>query len=158
MGIDYNKLKNTYQSKMDEMIENMGKNCRLLFPAKLTNVNSNFNDPTRNRGTLRPDYSATSDDQKPVKTVPNENIKALVEWNPRKSTLIENIKIVEGENYIKIKTYIRYADEIERCEFLIPNYDSERIHQTKYRLVRSINPRGLVEDKYISSYWQEVNA
>lgn len=157
MTVNYTKMKSIYQTQMNDMIDNMGKDCRLVFPPKITNVNSNFNDPTRNRSTLRPDYTASTDGNKPIVTEKTVNFKALVEWNPRMAMMMNDIKVIEGENYIKIKTHIRYADEIERCDFLIPNYDSERVHQAKYRLVRSINPRGLVEDKYISSYWQEIN-
>lgn len=155
--VDFAKLKTLYSEQIDLALAQMGKNCKLIFPSKVTNVTSNFNDPTRNQGTLRPTYGATNDADKPVTVPKTLTIKALVEWNPRNMKTYPDIKISEGDNIIKVKTKLEYADDINRCEFLEPNIESASYHQAKFRLVKSVNPRGLVNDRYIVSFWKEIN-
>jgi len=154
--VDYNKLKDIYQNKIDELIDNLGKDCKFIYDSTITNVNDRFIDSSRPRGVMRPDHQRTESSSAPLKSNNSEIIRCLVEWDPKVSQEL-NIRADEPRSIIKLKTYLTNANKILRCDHMIPNIDSSNHVEVKYRLLKQINPRGLKEDRYIVSYWKQIH-
>lgn len=151
---DFSKHVQKYKAHIDNVINTLGKNVQLIFESQVSSVGPTFNDPVRNRSTRKPSFKTTNSNPAPSVTTSTLTIKGLVQWNPKD---FENfgIKIEQGSNIIRVKTFLRHTPDLMRCKYLIPNLDTESIHQAKFRLFRSPIPRGLGNDEYSITYWIE---
>jgi hypothetical protein len=126
MPINYDKLKNIYQTKFDELLNQLGKNCKFVFQQTISNVENDFADLSRPRGIRRPNHQTNDITQNsPTKVENSEIIKCLVEWDPKQNTDL-NIRVEEPMSIIKLKTSIIHSDDILRCQYMIPNIDPAR--------------------------------
>lgn len=154
--VDYNRIKEIYQTNFDDLLDNLGKNCKFVFESTVSNVNDRFADPSRPRGVMRPTHQRTGSSDPPSVTNNSETIRCLVEWDPKVNEDL-NIRVEEPRSVIKLKTYLTNAHKILRCDYMIPNVDSANHVEVRYRLLKQINPRGLKEDRYIVSYWKQIH-
>jgi len=157
MAINFNdsELISTYQEGIDYLINNYGNTVTLIYKPTITNVNSTFNDKIRNTGGFRPDFKTSSGSPSPSVVQNNENITALVQWNPkdfeRFGTEIQNPGAV-----IRLKTFLTDVPKLKKCETIIPDANKHQINQMKFRLVREPVPFGLGVNRYAISFWEEV--
>lgn len=152
MAINYNKLVKLYQDSIDEFINNLGKNILVVYESTISSVSDSFNDPIRIDSVKQPDFKKTTTSSAPTVVENSETIKALITYNPKDFESF-NLKLNDDANVIRLKTYITDIPKLKRCSYIIPNYDVEQLHQTKFSLLRAPIPRGIQQDRYAYTYW-----
>ncbi len=143
-----------YQTEIDSLIENMGKNVIVHMPVYVSNVSDEFYDPVT--GDIKmPDYKTESTDLSPSSSGVTVQIKALLKYNPREFETF-GIKVNEPRGILRLKTYLTDVPNLQRCEFVVPNQNSQDVINSKYRLVRHPVPVGLQQDRYAITYWERI--
>lgn len=152
MPLDLSHLVPEYEKGIDSIIEAMGKDCRLIFDAKIVNPTESSIDPLRD-GSRRPLYQ--NDAPIPIEEPETKIIRALITHGPSDYRSF-GLKVEEPQDVIKIKTYITYLPDLKRCRYLIPDINVEAYTGAKYRLIREPIPRGLKNNRYCISWWTRV--
>lgn len=156
-----------YQSRIDALINQLGKNIYLIFDPIKTDCPNCYLDIIRNRstgvykaggpipfdrGVQCPYCKAKGVTEVSV----NKCIKCLIKWNPKDS---ENfgISVSQTKGIVRLKTYLTEIDDLRRAKFAIVNHDIANIINLKTRLIKGPIPVGLREDRYCISFWELID-
>lgn len=154
MGVpDLSGIPKIYREQIDNVLNTLGKNVKIVYQPTVTSVNTSFNDPIRNRDTRKPSYKTTNSAPAPAVTENSDTIKALINWNP-KDFEDYGISVEAGDTIVRLKTYITDLHKLNRADYIIPNVDVEPAHQQKFTMIRQPTPRGLGLDRYVYTYWK----
>ena len=153
-----------YQSRIDALINQLGKNVRLIFDPVLTPCPNCLYDVLRKRsnGIYR------TGGPRPFKrgrkcpyckgrglneTSVEKCIKCLLKWNPKDA---ENygISIGQKKGIVRMKTFLTSADDMMQAKTAIANYDINAQMKLNVKLIRGPIPVGLREDRYCISFWE----
>jgi len=141
-----------YKEGMDSLIENIGKNIRLVFIQEITaEVSQDFDDEVRGGQIRKPLYK----DNAPTKTETYELIKGLIQYDPNDYKNYD-LRINNSSNILRLKTYINNTPSLLKCDYIIPNFDISGYLYAKYSLLREPIPVGLGQDIYTISFWERV--
>ncbi|KKL76318.1 hypothetical protein LCGC14_2046120, partial [marine sediment metagenome] len=82
-------------------------------------------------------------------------IKCLVKWNPRD---YENygISVQDNDAIVRLKTYLTHMGDLLRAETAIIEHDQIGVTQLRVRRIREAIPIGLREDRYCISFWELI--
>ena len=160
------ELITTYQSRIDAMINQLGKSVLLEFdPIKESCPNCSFE---MIRGRSRGIY--TPGGPRPfargrkcpyckghgfLETPVQKCIRCLTKWNPE-DVATYGISARDYKDVVRFKTYIYNYDELTRARYAISNYASMHIAKLKVKLIRAPLLVGLREDRYCISFWERV--
>jgi|GEM_PF-3528530 len=150
---DLTKVVPIYRAHIDNFINSLGKNIKVVFETTVENVSDGFNDPMRPNSIKKPDYKTTTDDGKPTTTENYKIIKGLIQYNP-KDFVNFGVNIEDNNNVIRVKTFLADLQYLVRCQYIIPNFDSDDLLLQKFKLIRAPIPRGILHDYYAYTYWQ----
>jgi len=153
-----------YQSRIDALINQLGKNVYLEFdPIREPCRNCEY-DTIRKRSTgiyksggprpfARGRKCPFCKGRGFEETLVNKCIKCLIKWNPRDA---ENfgISITQRKGIVRLKTYLTEADDLARAKTVIVNHDIVAQMKLKVRLIQGPIPVGLREDRYCISFWE----
>ena len=159
-----NSLIRTYQSRIDALINQLGKNVYLEFdPIRESCPNCEY-DSIRKRSTgvyksggprpfVRGRKCPYCKGRGVTETPVNKCIKCLIKWNPNDA---ENfgIAVSQAKGIVRLKTYLTEADDLSRAKTVIVNYDIVDQMKLKVRLIQGPIPVGLREDRYCISFWE----
>jgi hypothetical protein len=150
---DLTKLVPIYKSHIDNFINSLGKNVKVVFEPTITEVEDGFNDPVRPGSIKKPVYKTETSEPSPEITENSMFLKALIQYSPKD---FENfgIKFEANESIIRLKTFIADVQYLTRCKYIVPNYDSDLLFQQKFKLIRTPMPRGILYDYYAYTYWK----
>lgn len=158
------KLIAIYQSRIDALINQLGKNVRLIFNPVLTPCPNCFFDTLRKRsiGIYRPGGPRPfkRGRQCPfckgrglLETQVEKCIKCLLKWNPSDAEKY-GISVAQKKGIIRMKTFLTSADDMMRAKTAIANYDIKDQIKLNVKLIRGPIPVGLREDRYSISFWE----
>jgi hypothetical protein len=149
----------TYKTFADALINDLGVQCTLVYPEKLTEVSSADN-PTTSRSINahrrggRDAYKRGDKIIKPVETT--ETIKLRVYWRPR-DWINTGFNMEIPDNYIQTIGYLTDLPKLRKAEKIIVNAnldgyggDSEFQRASEHYTV------GLQQDRYIAMFWERV--
>lgn len=153
-----------YQSRIDALINQLGKNILLEFEKIRVQCPNCFFDTMRGRsngifrsGGPRPFARGRrcpwckgrgfeeSDNKK--------CIKALLKWNPKEAASY-GLTLNDSKGVVRIKTFLTEFDDLKRAITVIVNHDMDSMAKLKVRLVKGPMPVGLREDRYCISFWE----
>jgi len=153
-----------YQSRINALINQLGKHVFLEFPPVQTPCPNCYYDSIRRRsngvyrsGGPRPFVRGRKCPHcKGVGLLSessNECIHALLKWNPKNSEDY-GISMSKHNGIVRIKTYLDHMSSLMRAQTAIVNYDIKDILTFRVKRIKGPIPVGLREDKYCISFWE----
>lgn len=158
------ELIDIYQSRIDALINQLGKHVWLDFdPIKSYCRNCLF-DVMRNRskGIYRSGGPIPFSDGRRCpwchgygfeETSVNECIMALLKWNPREADDY-GISMSDYQGVVRIKTYLTHVPSLIKAKTAIVNYDISNMLKLRVKKIKGPIPVGLREDRYCISFWE----
>jgi hypothetical protein len=153
-----------YQSRIDALINQLGKNVLLIFdPIIEPCVNCTF-DTVGNRSTGIYKVGGPIPFPRGQKCpyckgsgfLERENakcLKCLIKWNP-KEALNFGISVEKRDGVVRLKAFLSDAPDLVRCKYAVVNHDIENILRLRVRLIQGPIPVGLREDRFCISFWE----
>lgn len=155
-----------YQSRIDALINQLGKNIILEFNPIIVPCRNCIFDPIRKRSTgeykiggPRPFQNGR---QCPwckgrgfEETQETRCIQGLIKFNP-KDIANYNISVNNNKSIIRVKTFLYHADDIKKTKTAIIDSDQQSIVIARSRLIKGPVPVGLRDDRYIISFWELI--
>ncbi len=155
-----------YQSRIDEIINDLGKNTLLEFDPVRTPCPNCLFDTLRNRslgifriGGPRPFKRGRKcpycKGRGLLEVAVTKVIKCLTKWNPEDS---ENfgVSMEKTEGIVRLKTFFTEADDLIRARTAVVNHDIVEQIELRVKLVKGPVPVGLREDRYCISFWELI--
>jgi len=156
-----------YQSRIDALINQLGKNVLLEFdPVKEPCTNCSF-DPIKqksngiykiggpipfDRGRKCPYCKGEGFLERPV----TKCIQCLIKWNPKEMRNY-GISVSKYNGVVRLKTFLFDSDDLIRAKTAIVDYDIRDNMHLRVRLIKGPVPVGLREDRYCISFWNLVD-
>jgi len=156
-----------YQSRIDALINQLGKNITLEFAKIRVPCPNCLFDTMRDRSTgifrtggprpfargrrcpwCKGNGFEESDNGK--------CIKALLKWNPKEASNY-GIDITKHRGIVRIKTFLTEFDDLVRAETVIVNKDIQGVARFRVKLIKGPIPVGLREDRYCISFWELID-
>jgi len=153
-----------YQSRINALINQLGKNVYLEFnPVSEECPNCEY-DTIRGRSTgiykvggPRPfDRGRQCPYCKGrgfIETAVNKCIKCLIKWNPQDAQNF-GLSVSKEKAVVRLKTYLDYAHDLSRAKTVIVNHDIVDKMHLRVKRIKGPIPVGLREDKYCISFWE----
>lgn len=155
-----------YQSRIDALINQLGKNIYLEFdPIRGPCPNCTY-DTMRKRSTgiyriggprpfARGRQCPYCKGRGLIETAVNKCIKCLIKWSPEDAKNF-GISIAQRKGIVRLKTYLTEMDDLRRARTIIVNHDIVDQMKLTMRLIRGPAPVGLRDDRYCISFWELV--
>jgi len=155
-----------YQSRIDALINQLGKNVYLEFNPTETSCPNCLFDTQRKRSTGI--YRAGG--PRPFKrgrkcpyckghgllqTQVRKCIQCLIKWNP-KDLKDYGISVTNKKGVVRLKTFLYDADDMIRAKTALVNKDISAEMTMRVRLIMGPIPVGLREDRYCISFWELI--
>jgi len=156
-----------YQSRIDSLINQLGKNVLLQFDPIRTSCRNCTFDSIRNRSTgiyraggprpfsrgrKCPWCNGIGFEQ----TSSEKCIKCLIRWNPRDAKDY-GISLSDYHSIVKFKTSLTEFDDLVRAKTAIANYDIQGTLSLKVRMIKAPIMIGLRESRYCISFWELID-
>jgi len=153
-----------YQSRIDALINQLGKNVYLEFdPIRAPCPNCEY-DTIRKRSTgiyviggprpfARGRKCPYCKGRGFTETAVERCIKCLLKWNPADAKDF-GISVANTKGIVRLKTYLTEADDLMKAKTILANHDIAGQLKLRARLVRGPIPVGLREDRYCISFWE----
>ncbi len=153
-----------YQSRIDALINQLGKNVWLEFNPIETPCPNCLYDTDRKRSTgiyrvggprqfARGRKCPYCKGRGLLRTDVNECIKCLIKWNPKDARAF-GISLNQKQGVVRLKTFITAADSLSKANTAIVNYDIVDDLKLRVKLIKGPIPVGLREDRYCISFWE----
>ncbi len=155
-----------YQSRIDALINQLGKKVLLEFdPVRSPCPNCMF-DQNRRRSTGIYIQGGPRPFERGRRcpwckgegfevTQETKCIIALLQWNPKDSKTY-GISTSKRANVIRIKTFLTELDDLSRARTAIVDYDEVETDIFRVRLIKKPLSVGLREDRYCISFWELI--
>jgi hypothetical protein len=160
------KIRQIAQDAIDDLIDQLGKECRLLYPAVTIDCPNCIFDPTTNRSSGR--YKTGGPRPFPANTIcpicrgagrlPSENseiVRMLCTWNPKEFTILPgNIQI--PNSYVQTKGYMRDVPKILRSKKMVIQLPIEGNIRATFDLVGNpVDPGNIIQGRYFVALWRQ---
>jgi len=155
-----------YQSRIDALINQLGKNVYLEFdPIRDPCPNCTY-DTMRKRSTgiyipggprpfKRGRRCPWCKGRGFTETAVNKCIKCLIKWNPEDAKNF-GISVSKNSGIVRLKTFLTEADDLMRAQTVIVNHDIVGQMKLRVKLIQGPIPVGLREDRYCISFWELI--
>lgn len=155
-----------YQSRIDALINQLGKNIILQFKPSRTICPNCLPDLIKNKSSGRyrtggpipfgdgqrcPYCKAIGFLETPV----TRCIKCLIKWRPR-DAINYGISLSDVQDVVRFKTFFTEADDMIRAESAISDEQVSNVLPLHVKLIRGPIPVGLRDQRYCISFWQLV--
>jgi hypothetical protein len=171
MGIIFtldSELKAIIQDALDDLITELGKPVRLVYPPQLIAC-----DCTRDNVGSKPGNIWTTGGRIPVGSVgcsfcngtgkkaeseTRENFKMLIAWEPKDFFVpAPNLEIRYPFSIIQTKFYLKDAPEIMRVDHIVLQPPIESIVRQKYKLASQAgDPSNIIQGRYAVATWSQI--
>lgn len=153
-----------YQSRIDALINQLGKNVLLIFDPIIESCPNCTQDIISHRSTgiyklggpIPFPRGQKCNYCKGVGFLERENakcLKCLIKWNPKELSNY-GISVQKNNGIVRLKTFLTSAPDLIKCKYAIVNHDIENIFKLKVKLVSGPVPVGLREDRFCISFWE----
>ncbi|UCG02426.1 MAG: hypothetical protein JSW11_00240 [Candidatus Heimdallarchaeota archaeon] len=161
-----NNLINIYQSRIDAVINQLGKNVLLEFdPIRGECLNCEY-DTLRRRSTgiykIGGPISFKRGRPCPyckgkglIETTVTKCIKCLIRWNPEDMGNY-GISVLQRKGIVRFKTFLSSIPDLIKTRTAISNYDIMNRTILRVKLISGPIPVGLREDRYCISFWEMI--
>lgn len=162
-------IRKTAQNAFDDLIDEFGKECRLIYPSVQGDCPNCIYDPTTNRSSGK--YMSGGPRNFPFGTIcpicrgkgrldnqVSQSIKMACEWNPK------NFKIVPGpiqipNSIFQGRGYITDLPKILQSKKLIFELPIEQYMRYTFELIgEPIDPYNIVSGRYFVALWKRVGS
>jgi len=156
-----------YQSRIDALINQLGKNVYLIFDPIIEPCPNCQQDVISHRSTGI--YKAGGPIPfargqkcgycKGVGFLERENtkcIKCLIKWAPRE-LFDYKISVQKNDGIVRLKAFLTDAPYIIKAKEAIVDYDIQKAFKLRVRLIKGPTPVGLREDRYCIAYFQLID-
>lgn len=161
------ELIGVYQSRIDALINQLGKDVHLIFdPVREPCPNCEFdNIRKRSRGIYlsggpRPFQRGRTcpwcKGAGLLETSREKCILALTKWAPRDAERY-GISLKDYKGLVRLKTFATSLSDLVKARFAIVNHEIESIIRLRVRLTRFPILTGLRESRYCISFWELVD-
>lgn len=157
------------RAALDDIIEVLGKDCLLVYPARMNAcancVPSPMGGQSSNRwrtggpipfanGSVCPWCNGTGRRAEEL----TETIHLGCEWNPREFTrLFPNIDIRKPNSTLRTKGYLRDAPKMARCDHLRLQSPVEGLVVRKMQLASAPGDESsIIQGRYCVAYWHQI--
>lgn len=147
----FNEIAAGYQSVVNLLIDNLGKDVTLYFKKQITNIDETFIDNNMPGGIKKPFFKENA----PSVTQETRTIKANIVINPKEFKYTE-LSLNKPNGIVRLKTKMQDVADLMRCEYIVVNSDSSNVIMTKYKLIFEPFQYGLVENAFAISYWERI--
>lgn len=155
-----------YQSRIDAMINQLGKSVLLEFtPIKTPCPNCVFDMIRgRSKNLYRTGGPVPFDRGRKcpyckgrgfLETASEKCIRCLIGWNA-KDAADYGISVSRTQNVVRFKTYLYNFEDLVRAETAISNYASRGIVTLRVKRIKQPIITGLREDRYCISFWESL--
>lgn len=155
-----------YQGGIDALINQLGKNIRLIFDPIIDPCPNCLYDTLRKRSTgiyrnggprpfKRGRKCPYCKGRGLLETSVEKCIKCLVKWNPRELKKYD-ISVENKKGVVRLKTYLTLIDDIVGANTAIIDYDNVDVVKLTVIKIKGPTPVGLREDRYCISFWELV--
>ncbi len=155
-----------YQDRIDALINQLGKNIRLIFDPITDPCPNCLYDTQRKRSTGRYRNGGPRPFKRGRKcpyckgrglleTSVEKCIKCLVKWSPKELKRY-GISVENKKGIVRLKTYLTSIGDIIGAKTAIIDYDQVDIVKLRVRKIRGPTPVGLREDRYCISFWELI--
>jgi hypothetical protein len=161
-----NEIITIYQSHIDALINQLGKNVTLSFDSQLEQCPNCIYDAINKRSTgvykqggsrpfIRGKKCPYCYGEGFLETYTQKCIKCLIKWSPHD---IERygISIEKKESVVRFKTYITEMNDLLRASSAIVDLNQVDITELKVHRIKGPIPIGLREDRYCISFWELI--
>lgn len=150
-------IKDIATKALNDLISQLGKNCKLVYPAEpqpCTSCSDKSHYPWGGEGTLSSVLCPTCNNKGVIYQEVSETVKFLLTWTPRDFTQ-HDLNIRMGDGYLQTKGFIHDFAKVKRCDHMIIQTDINNIVEYKYRLVgHPIDSNNIVQNKYFVAIWK----
>jgi hypothetical protein len=155
-----------YQSRIDALINQLGKNVLLEFDPIQESCPNCYFDTIRKRsnGIYRPGGPRPFGRGRKcpyclgrgfLETSVQKCIRCLISWNAG-DTENYGISTTDYKSIVRFKTYLYNFDDLVRAKFAISNYAIMSLVKLRVRCIKQPIIVGLREDRYCISFWELV--
>lgn len=146
------------QDAIDDLIDQLGKDCKLVYPSNAERCPNCVYDLEAHRSTnvYKPggpipfDSGAcpVCDGIGTITTPASESIRFLCQWNPRDWFIAPgNIRIPEG--YMQIKGYLKDMQKVLRAEYIVIQTPIANVREYRYKLdSEPIDQGNIIQGRY----------
>lgn len=162
-------IKTVIQDALDDLITELGKNCRIVYPPRWLPCNNCVWDTVTQRatnvwktggpmqfpnGTACPVCGGHGQRSEEVSKV----IKFLCEWEPKKFFLpIPNLQVRAPFAMVQTKGFMEYLPDVQNSDYMIFQSDLENIQRMKFKLVSEGWDRSnIIQGRYFVATWERV--
>lgn len=155
-----------YQSRIDALINQLGKNILLEFDPIREPCTNCLPDIISNRSVgiyrIGGPIPFTRGQKCPfckgigfLEQKVTQCLKCLIKWNPRE---IKNygISVSKYNNIVRLKAFLTDSDNLSRAKTAIIDYDIQNIFKQRVKLIKGPVPVGLREDRFCVSFWELI--
>ncbi len=153
-----------YQDRIDALINQLGKNVRLIFDPVIDPCPNCLYDTLRKRSTgiyrdggprpfKRGRQCPYCKGHGLLETSVEKCIKCLVKWSP-KELANYGIAVENRRGIVRLKTFLTSIGDIIGAKTAIIDYDQITTVKLKVRKIKGPTPVGLREDRYCISFWE----
>lgn len=141
-----------YADGMDALIQVYGRSITLHFKPTIINITSDLSDPVRLDSERKPSYKTPNP---PIVVPSTRNLSVLIKHGPKDYQNF-GIRVDNPKNLIRIKSFLVDSADLQRCEYITIDNDSNGVLNGKYKALRLPTPFGLGVSRYALSYWDRV--
>jgi hypothetical protein len=153
------------QNAIDTMIDQLGKDCLLVFDSQETQCPNCIYDSIRKTSAGR--YNGTGPvpftrppcpvchgkgliDPTPTTKV----VRFLIDWQPKPWLYVDTTGTRMPDGAIRAKGYVSEMDSVLQCKHMIVDYKNNTFENNKFVLLGEPNPSGnIVANRYFTSLW-----
>ena len=161
------ELVGIYQSRIDALINQIGKNVLLEFDPEIDDCPNCQKDNIRRRSTgiyqiggpipftrgrICPYCKGNGELITPV----TKCIKCLIKWNPKDANNY-GISVKDHRDIVRFKTFTTDVPDLIKARFAISNYDIADKIEYRVKLIKQPILVGLRESRYCISFWEVLD-
>lgn len=162
------EIKSIIQDGLDDLITELGKNCRLVYPStKWESCDNCIYDPIGQKSSNRwrsggpisfPNGTACPqcNGQGRRSVVVTEDITLLCELNPLKFVVpIRGVDIRVPNAFLQTKGFLTEANKIKKCDHLLLDIDNETLGNRRYKLKSDpCDISNIIQGRYFVCTWE----
>lgn len=163
-----NSVKTIITSALDDLITELGKDCRLVYPSRLSPCDNCVYDPVTLRSTntyLAGGPIPFQDTTCPVcngtsqkSDSQSEIIKFLCAFDPKAFFIpIPGLNIEKPFSYVQTKGFLVDVPKVKRAEHIVFQVAIEGIISNRYRLFKSpADVSNIIQGRYFVATWEQI--
>lgn len=160
-------IRNIASKAIDDLIDQLGKRCRLVYPPTYTLCPNCIFDSIGNKSSNHYKHGGPVSFDSGIcpmcngvgreATFPTEIINLLCAWTPKEWFILpENLRIPDGD--LQTKGYLADLPKIKRCVEMVMEVANEAYGHWRFKLAGDpIEPGNIVQGRYCVCLWKRIS-